>query len=214
MGGGMGVKAFWETHVMPRVIKCACASPAIMELRAAVVPRAQGRVFEIGCGGGLNQQFYDPARVTAFAGIDPSAKLLDYARDTAAKRGLQADIREGVGEAIPFADESFDTVVCTYTLCSVEDPNRVLRELQRVLRRGGQLLFLEHGLSPDAGVAKWQRRIEPVWRPLMGGCHLTREATQPVRAAGFQIDHAGHQYMQGMPRWAAWMEWGTAVKAG
>lgn len=210
----MGVKAFWEAHVMPRVIKCACASPAIMELRAAVVPRAQGRVFEIGCGGGLNQQFYDPARVTAFAGIDPSAKLLDYARDTAAKRGLQADIREGVGEAIPFADESFDTVVCTYTLCSVEDPNRVLRELQRVLRRGGQMLFLEHGLSPDAGVAKWQRRIEPVWRPLMGGCHLTREATQPVRAAGFKIDHAGHQYMEGMPRWAAWMEWGTAVKAG
>ena len=83
-GSGMGVKAFWEAHVVPRVIKCACASPGIMELRAGVVPRAQGKVFEIGCGGGLNQQFYDPARVTSFAGLDPSGKLLEYARGAAA----------------------------------------------------------------------------------------------------------------------------------
>ncbi|MES2302749.1 MAG: class I SAM-dependent methyltransferase [Pseudomonadota bacterium] len=208
----MGVKAFWEAHVVPRVIKCACASPGIMELRAGVVPRAQGRVFEIGCGGGLNQQFYDPARVTSFSGLDPSGKLLDYARDAAVKKGLSADIREGVGEDIPFADESFDTVVCTYTLCSVADPGRVLSELRRVLRRGGQLLFLEHGLSPDSGVAQWQRRIEPVWKPLMGGCHLSRAVTAPVIRAGFQIEHPGHQYMAGMPRWAAWMEWGTGIK--
>ncbi|MDT0507760.1 class I SAM-dependent methyltransferase [Novosphingobium sp. MMS21-SN21R] len=208
----MGVKAFWEAHVVPRVIKCACASPGIMELRAGVVPRAQGKVFEIGCGGGLNQQFYDPARVTSFAGLDPSGKLLDYARAAAATKGLSADIREGVGEDIPFADESFDTVVCTYTLCSVNDPARVLSELRRVLRRGGQLLFLEHGLSPDTGVAQWQRRIEPVWKPLMGGCHLSRAVTAPVIKAGFQIEHPGHQYMAGMPRWAAWMEWGTGIK--
>jgi ubiquinone/menaquinone biosynthesis C-methylase UbiE len=150
--------------------------------------------------------------VTSFSGLDPSGKLLDYARDAAAKKGLSADIREGVGEDIPFADESFDTVVCTYTLCSVNDPARVLSELRRVLRRGGQLLFLEHGLSPDSGVAQWQRRIEPVWKPLMGGCHLSRAVTAPVIRAGFQIEHPGHQYMAGMPRWAAWMEWGTGIK--
>jgi len=208
----MGVKAFWEAHVVPRVIKCACASPDIMELRAGVVPRAHGRVFEIGCGGGLNQQFYDPARVTAFAGLDPSGKLLDYAREAAAQKGWAADIREGVGEDIPFADDSFDTVVCTYTLCSVSDPAQVLSELKRILRRGGQLLFLEHGLSPDAGVAAWQRRIEPLWKPVMGGCHLARAVTRPVITAGFHIEHPGHQYMPGMPRWASWMEWGTAIK--
>lgn len=208
----MGVKAFWEAHVVPRMIRCACASPKLMELRAGVVPRAQGRVFEIGCGGGLNQQYYDPGRVTAFAGLDPSGKLLDYARQAAASKGLDADIREGVGEDIPFADESFDTVVCTYTLCSVNDPVRVLSEMRRVLRRGGQLLFLEHGLSPDAGVAVWQRRIEPLWKPLMGGCHLSRAVTGSVFKAGFHIEHPGHQYLEGMPRWAAWMEWGTAIK--
>lgn len=209
----MGLKGLWEAHVVPRMIKCACASPAIMELRAGVVPRAQGRVFEIGCGGGLNHQFYDTARVTGFAGIDPSGKLLDYAREAAAQKGWQADIREGVGEDIPFADESFDTAVCTYTLCSVHDPDKVLSELRRILKPGGQLLFLEHGLSPEARVAGWQRRIEPLWKPLMGGCHLTRPVTAPVLQHGFALSDPGHQYMPGMPKWAAWMEWGIATKS-
>jgi SAM-dependent methyltransferase len=209
----MGLKGLWEAHVVPRVIKCGCASPAIMELRAGIVPRAQGCVFEIGCGGGLNQQFYDTARVTGFAGIDPSGKLLDYAREAAAKKGWQADIREGVGEDIPFADESFDTAVCTYTLCSVHDPAKVLSELRRILKPGGQLLFLEHGLSPEGKVAGWQRRIEPLWKPLMGGCHLSRPVTAPVAHSGFSIADPGHKYMPGMPKWAAWMEWGVALKA-
>lgn len=208
----MGLKAFWDAHVVPRMIKCACASENIMELRAGVVPRAQGRVFEIGCGGGLNQQFYDPARVTGFAGIDPSDKLLDYAREAAARKGWKADIRQGVGEDIPFGDETFDTAVCTFTLCSVDDPAKVLSELRRILKPEGTLLFLEHGRSPEASVARWQQRIEPVWKPLMGGCHLARAVTAPVLAAGFQVEHPGHQYMERMPKWASWMEWGTAVK--
>lgn len=211
-GDVMGLKDAWEAHVVPRMIKCACAAPGITELRAGVVPQAKGRVFEIGCGGGLNQQFYDTTRVTGFAGIDPSGKLLDYAREAAAEKGWAADIRQGVGEDIPFSDSSFDTAVCTYTLCSVADPDRVLSELNRILKPGGQLLFLEHGLSPDANVAKWQRRIEPVWKPLMGGCHLSRAVTAPVRNAGFGLDSVGHRYMSGMPRWAAWMEWGVALK--
>lgn len=208
----MGVKSLWDAQVVPRLIKCACGLPGIAELRAGIVPRAQGQVFEIGCGGGLNQPFYDTARVSGFAGIDPSPKLLDYARKAAGGRGWPVDIRQGMGEAIPFPDASFDTAVCTYTLCSVAEPARVLSELHRILKPGGTLLFLEHGRSPDAGVARWQRRIEPVWKPLMGGCHLARAVTAPVRAAGFQIEQAGHAYMPGMPRWAAWMEWGAGVK--
>ncbi|WP_319641226.1 class I SAM-dependent methyltransferase [Novosphingobium sp. KCTC 2891] len=184
-----------------------------MDLRAEVVPGARGAVFELGCGGGINQRFYDAEAVTSFAGLDPSGKLLDYARDEAVRKGWAADIREGVGEAIPFADASFDTAVCTYTLCSVSDPARVLGELRRVLKPGGRLLFLEHGLAPDAGVERWQHRIEPLWKRLMGGCHLSRPVTASIAAAGFAIDGQHGRYAPKVPRLAGWMEWGSARRA-
>lgn len=208
----MGIRQWYEDTILPRMIRCACSADAIMELRAGVVPKARGRVFELGCGGGINQQFYDADAVTAFAGLDPSGKLLDYARAEAERKGWQADIREGVGEAIPFADDSFDTVVCTYTLCSVGDSAQVLREMRRILKPGGRLLFLEHGQAPDPGVQRWQRRLEPLWVPLMGGCHLTRPVIASVRQAGFAVEDSGQRYMPKMPRWASWMEWGSALK--
>lgn len=210
----MGIRQWYEDTILPRMIRCACSADAIMELRAGVVPKARGRVFELGCGGGINQQFYNTDAVTAFAGLDPSGKLLDYARAEAERKGWQADIREGVGEAIPFADDSFDTVVCTYTLCSVGDSAQVLREMRRILKPGGRLLFLEHGQAPDPGVQRWQRRLEPLWVPLMGGCHLTRPVIASVRQAGFAVEDSGQRYMPKMPRWASWMEWGSALKAG
>lgn len=208
----MGFKSLWDAHVVPRMIKCACGIPSIGELRSGVVPRAEGDVFEIGCGGGINQKYYDPQRVTSYSGIDPSAKLLDYARAAAQSKGWEADIRQGVGEDIPFDDNRFDTAVCTFTLCSVEDPAKVLSELQRILKPGGKLLFLEHGLSPDSGVAQWQRRIEPVWKPVMGGCHLSRPVTASVRRAGYGLETTGHGYLPGGLRFMGWMEWGTATK--
>jgi SAM-dependent methyltransferase len=208
----MGFKAFWDRHMVPRLIRTCCGAPGIMDLRAQVVPKARGAVFEIGCGGGYNQQFYDAGAVTSFAGIDPSDKLLDFARAEAAKKGWAADIRHGVGEAIPFASESFDTVVCTYTLCSVDDPQRVLSEMRRILKPGGQLLFLEHGSAPDGDVQRWQQRIEPFWKPIAGGCHLTRPIAGAVRHAGFDVSPIGQGYLPGTPRWAAWMEWGSATR--
>lgn len=210
----MAIRDLWEKHVVPRMIRCACGSEAIMEMRAKIVPAARGAVFELGCGGGLNQRFYETGAVTSFAGIDPSGKLLDYARGEAERKGWAADIRQGVGEALPFAEASFDTAVCTFTLCSVEDPARVLAELRRVLKPGGRLLFLEHGRAPDDGVVKWQRRIEPMWKPLMGGCRLTRPVTSGIATAGFTIERPGSHYMPKMPRFAGWMEWGVGVKAG
>ena len=208
----MGFKTWYDDHIVPRIIKCGCANSAVAERRAQVVPLASGRVFEIGCGGGLNQPFYDRTKVTGFAGIDPSGKLLEYARDQAAIKGWDADIREGIGEAIPFEDESFDTVVATYTLCSVQDETQVLRELRRILKPGGNFLFLEHGLSPDHGVSAWQRRIEPTWKVLMGGCHLTRPVKDSVAKAGFVVTPIDQGYMPRMPKFASWMEWGVGVK--
>lgn len=209
----MGFGSWYEDHIVPRFIQCACSAPGIMKLREQVVPLASGAVFEIGCGGGINQPFYDRAKVTSFAGMDPSAKGLDYARAAAAERGWAADIRAGVGEAIPFDDASFDSVVCTFTLCSVSDQAQTLKELRRILKPGGQLLYAEHGRAPDAGVRKWQDRIEPLWKRLAGGCHLTRPVNGAVDAAGFAVHGMGERYTPKVPRWAGWMEWGEAVKA-
>lgn len=210
----MGFASWYDRTIVPRLIKCACADPKIAALRAEVVPLARGRVFELGVGGGLNQPHYDRSRVTAFAGIDPSGKLLDYAREAAEEQGWEADIRAGVGEAIPFEDESFDSAVCTYTLCSVRDPVQVLKELRRILKPGGTLLFLEHGKSPDAGPARWQRRLEPMWKPLMGDCHLTRPVFPAIEAGGFAVTRIGSRYVEKMPRWAGWTEWGVGTKVG
>lgn len=210
----MGFANWWDETVVPRVVRCGCAMESIMELRRDVVPGARGRVFELGCGGGINQQLYDPARVTGFSGLDPNGKLLAFARDEAAKKGWEADIRQGYGEAIPFADDSFDTVVCTFTMCSVTDQARSLAELRRILKPGGTFLYAEHGRAPDGNVARWQERVDPVWSRLFGNCHLSRPVTSAIEQAGFVAKPIGQRYSEGGLKLAGWMEWGTALKAG
>lgn len=208
----MGLGNWYEANIMPRLITCACSQGQVMKRRSAVVPLARGDVFELGCGGGINQQFYDAAAITSYAGIDPHPGLLDGARAAAQQKGWAADLRQGMGEAIPFADASFDNVVCTFTLCSVSDPAQVLRELRRILRPSGAVLFLEHGSAPDAGIARWQQRIEPVWKRIAGGCHLTRPITTAFADHGFAVDGLGEGYTPQAPRFAGWMEWGLARK--
>ena len=208
----MGLKTWYEANIMPRMITCACSQGQVMKRRAAVVPLARGDVFELGCGGGINHAFYDPSAITSYAGIDPHEGLLDGARAAAREKGWTADLRAARGEAIPFADASFDCVVCTFTLCSVDDPGQVLAELSRILRPGGQALFLEHGRAPDRGVRGWQERIEPVWKHLAGGCHLTRPIGAAWQAAGFAVEPLGEGYTPKAPRFAGWMEWGVARK--
>lgn len=210
----MGLGEWYDAHIMPRLITCACGTGQVLKRRSKIVPLARGDVFELGCGGGLNQQFYDVSAVKTYAGIDPHDGLLDRAREAANAKGWPADIRQGVGEDIPFASGSFDTVVCTFTLCSVEDPDRVLSEMRRILKPGGQALFLEHGRAPDAGVAKWQDRIEPVWKKLAGGCHLTRPIGSAFRGAGFEVEPLGQGYLPKTPQFAGWNEWGVARRPG
>jgi ubiquinone/menaquinone biosynthesis C-methylase UbiE len=210
----MGLRGWYDRAVMPRLITCACGQKEIDHLRSCVVPEAQGKVLEIGCGGGLNQRHYVQSKVTQFAGIDPNKTLREDARARASARGWQADIRDGVAEAIPFPDAHFDTVVCTYTLCSVDDHAKAISEMRRVLKPDGRLLFLEHGRAPDAGPAAWQRRIEPVWKHLAGNCHLTRPIGSALRGAGFAVEPAGQGYLPKTPRFLGWMEWGAARKAG
>lgn len=200
----------WDKYVVPRLIGYCCTQPPIMKRRAKVVPRAQGKVLELGAGGGANFALYDPSRVTSVEGVDPSPELLSRAHDAAKATGVPFTIECGIAEDLPFDDASFDTVLTTFTLCSVQDQAQALVEARRVLKPGGQLLFCEHGAAPDANVAKWQRRIEPIWKRIGGGCHLTRPVSAAVAQAGFSIVEQKAEYMENSPRWAGWVEWGEA----
>lgn len=208
------MSSWWDRHGVPRLIKCACSQGQIMKLRSKVVPQARGDVLELGCGGGINMEFYRPGQIESLTGLDPSPELLAMSRAAAAARGIDADIRGGIGEAMPFESASFDTVVTTFTLCSVSDPAAVLGEIRRVLKPGGTALFLEHGGAPDTQVAKWQRRIEPVWKRIGGNCHLTRPIGAAYEQAGFAVERQGAAYMPKTPRPFGWVEYGAARPHG
>ena len=203
--------SFYDRHIMPRLIGCACASKPIMKQRVKVVPKAAGKVLELGIGGGLNLQFYDPAKVSSVSGVDPSAELRAAAKAAERPEGLKVDIQKGTAEALPFDNGSFDCVVCTFTLCSVQSPRAALEEAKRVLKPGGRFLYCEHGLAPDVDVAKWQGRLEPMWKAIAGGCHLTRPVTASVADAGFTVTSSEQMYLPGTPRVLGWSEWGEAV---
>ena len=205
--------SFYDRYLMPKLIGCACASKPIMKQRAKVVPLATGRVLELGIGGGLNLAYYDPQRVTSVEGVDPSDELRAMAETAPRAEGLKVTIAKGTAEALPFEDGSFDTVVCTFTLCSVHSPAEALAQARKALKPGGTFLFCEHGLAPDAGVQTWQRRIEPVWKRLAGGCHLTRPIASAIAAAGFRIEQTNGMYLPGTPRILGWSEWGAARPA-
>jgi SAM-dependent methyltransferase len=202
--------SLYDRFILPRLLKCACSSPPMMKQRAKVVPRAEGRVLELGIGMGLNLGFYDPAKVESVTGVDPAPELRAAAEAAPRDPALKVKVEAGTAEALPFEAASFDCVVCTFTLCSVQAPAAALAEARRVLKPGGRFLFCEHGLAPDPGVARWQRRIEPVWKRIAGGCHLTRPVVGAIEAAGFKVTRRDSMYVPRTPHFAGWNEWGEA----
>lgn len=173
-------------HVLPRLIDRALRSPVIEAERAKLVPHASGRVLEVGIGSGLNLPFYR-STVEALYGIDPSVALWRLAAARRARSPFAIEFMGGSAERVPSHDDSFDTVVTTFTLCSIPDPRAALDEMRRVLRPGGRLLFVEHGRAPDARVRAWQDRLTPLWRRIAGGCHLNRAIDELIRGAGFTM---------------------------
>lgn len=203
--------SLYDRFILPRLLACSCSAPPVMAQRAKIVPQARGRVLELGIGMGLNLALYDPAKVESVTGIDPAPQLRAAAKTAPRDPRLRVSVEDGTAEALPFEDRSFDTVVCTFTLCSVHTPAAALAEARRVLRPDGTFLFCEHGLAPDPGVVKWQRRLEPIWKRIGGGCHLTRPVAAAIQAAGFKLGGVAALYVPHAPRFAGWIERGAAA---
>ncbi|MAN95357.1 MAG: SAM-dependent methyltransferase [Gemmatimonadetes bacterium] len=199
-------------YVLPRVVHLACSARPKMRQREKLVPLASGRVLEVGMGSGLNLPFYDARRVTKVWGLEPSPEMSKMASAAVEAVAFDVEFVSAGGEQIPLDSESFDTVLMTFTLCTIPDAERALREIARVLKRGGQLLFCEHGAAPDAGVRRWQNRINPLWRRLAGGCHLNRDIPGLIRRGGFEITRMDTMYIPGW-RPASFNYWGAAAKA-
>ena len=204
---------FYDKHILPRFINCACGTKPITKQRAKVVPLACGTVLEIGIGTGLNLPFYNPDLVDRVIGVDPSEESWKLAARRAAAVDFEVEFVGLPGEQIPLDDNSVDTVMVTYSLCTIPDPVTALQGMARVLRPSGKLIFCEHGMAPDAGVRKWQNRIDPFWKMLAGGCHLNRDIPGIVAAGGFAIEEVQEMYLPSTPRFAGYNFWGTARQA-
>lgn len=199
----------WSRYVLPRLVESACKSREILDERRRWVPRAHGRVLEIGVGSGLNLAFYDAARVESVTGIDPSSELLARCAPRARAAPVPVLLVAEAAERLSFPAGAFDTAVVTYSLCSVHDPVRALEEVRRVLVPRGELFFVEHGLARDPEARAWQRRLSPAWSRVGGGCRLDRDLPRALAEAGFTVDELTAEYGEG-PRWLSYTYQGSA----
>jgi ubiquinone/menaquinone biosynthesis C-methylase UbiE len=200
--------SFYEDRILPYFVHMSMRQTNLGVYRHRLVSAAEGRVLEIGIGSGLNLRHYSD-KATRIIGLDTSAKLLSMAEREKGGLPLPIELLEGSAEAIPLGDETVDTVLTTWTLCTIPDVAHALSEMRRVLKPGGRLLFVEHGRSPDPSVRRWQDRFTPLWKRVAGGCHLNRAIGQLIEQSGFLIEHIDTGYMKG-PRPMTFTYEGTA----
>lgn len=200
----------YEKYFLPRFINCACGTKPIMKQREKVIPRAIGTVLEIGIGTGLNLPLYDSSRVNKVIGLDPSEESWRLAGQRAAHLEFPVEFIGLPGEEIPLDNASVDTVMVTFALCTIPDPIAALQGMRRVLKPGGELIFCEHGLAPDASVRRWQDRINPLWRKMAGGCNLNRNIPSLLEDGGFAVADMETGYLPSSPKFASFNYWGSA----
>jgi ubiquinone/menaquinone biosynthesis C-methylase UbiE len=202
--------SWYDRHLLPHLVDFACGVKPVSRQRELIVPLARGRVLEVGIGTGLNMPFYDKSRVRYIIGVDPALQMHRLAAKRVARAGLDVELVGVTAETIPLEDASIDTVVSTYTLCTIPDAVAALREMRRVLAPGGRLLFCEHGRAPDENVRRWQTRLTPHWQKVAGGCHLDRDMPALLAEAGFRCKRLETRYLPG-PRILTFNYWGEAV---
>ncbi len=200
---------FYDTWLVPRLCDLAMRTSRLRPARQRVIGAAEGDVLEIGIGSGLNFPYYGPNTRRVF-GLEPSWQLIAMARRRAAKSSVPTVFLEASAEQMPLDAKSVDSIVMTWVGCSIPNIEAALREMRRVLRPGGRLLFVEHGRSPDPGVERWQKRLEPLWLPISGGCHLTRRIVDQMPAAGFRVDQLETGYLPG-PKVLTYLYEGSAT---
>ncbi|HEY7471346.1 MAG TPA: class I SAM-dependent methyltransferase [Gemmatimonadota bacterium] len=208
------MKGLYDSLVLPRLVDWACGLGAVTEQRERIVPRARGRVLELGIGSGRNLPLYDPDAVDLIWGVDPSRELYRMAAERAADLPVRVRffVRPADEPGLALEDGSVDTLVVTYALCTIPDPVAALVEARRTLTSDGELLFAEHGRSPDPSVRRWQERVTPMWRRVAGGCRLDRDPLAILAAAGFRVRELDTGYLAGWKP-AAWHYLGVAVPA-
>jgi ubiquinone/menaquinone biosynthesis C-methylase UbiE len=187
---------FYRKFVVPRLINLSMSNKDTARVRSQIIPAARGRVLEVGIGSGLNLPFYS-SDVRELQGVDPSKELLRMASEKAGATLFPVELVSGSAEELPLQDQTIDTIVMTWSLCSISNPSKALDEMRRVLKPGGELIFVEHGLAPEPKVSAWQNRINRPWRAITGGCNLNRPVDRLIAAAGFSLLQLDTTYMPG-----------------
>ncbi|MEQ8935470.1 MAG: class I SAM-dependent methyltransferase [Amphiplicatus sp.] len=201
---------FYVDHIEPALVDFACGMKAIRRERASVVPKASGAVLEVGFGSGHNAPFYDASAITRLYALEPSGAMRRKAARRIGTPPFPIEWLDLPGEEIPLDAGSVDTVLVTFTLCTIPDVGRALTRMHRVLKPGGRLIFLEHGRAPDPGVARWQDRLNGAWGRLAGGCHLNRNPSELIENAGFSIESIKRHYAKGAPKFSGYISAGVA----
>ena len=202
---------FYSTYIFPRLINLGMSGETTGRYRRAMLAHAEGEILEIGFGTGLNLPFY-PEHVRKIHTVDVNAGMNALARKNIAKSVIEVDYHISNAESLPFADESFDSVVSTWTLCSIKSINTALQEIFRVLKPAGKFIFVEHGLSSEANIQKWQHRLTPIQRVIADGCHLNKNMEILIQQAGFHFDTLHKEYVEGIPKIAGYLYYGIASR--
>ena len=201
----------YSKYILPKVLDFCCATKPIRKQREKVVPLCKGIVLEIGSGSGLNFPFYKTSKVKNIYALEPDKEMIELARQETKKCPVEISFLQEYAERISLKDNSVDTILLTYSLCTIPDPMSALKEMKRVLRSNGCLVYCEHGMAPESSIRKWQNRLNPINSYFSGGCNLNRNITQLITESGFKIQKSETMYLPGTTKLIGYNYWGTAV---